>query len=299
LDQSDKYLDKMKDYMLISATLWEALLDEVQVDSISARLHECKAEWHVRPRIINDEMLHLLHCGEVEFIIGGKVVQTRPRQLIYCPPGVEWQARRTSATLVQVTVIHFQARFPGGHRYMQALDYPFLITPPQSASLKELSDQLCRVSGQPGPGQTLKKRSLLLDIMYHLFACRGQTPATDSMAPEGELVWKVMEFLRQHMEKPITREILARHFSLSPHHLATLFQRQTRCSVMNYLQRMRLEEARRLLTTTSLPIASIAPRVGYEDAAYFSRLFKKDSGVSPLQFRDEQRLRRYQEMPES
>jgi AraC-like DNA-binding protein len=56
-------------------------------------------------------------------------------------------------------------------------------------------------------------------------------------------------------------------------------------SPMQYVQHLRLEEAKRLLRSTDLPIAEIAEQVGFADALYFSRLIHRESGVSPSLFR--------------
>jgi len=54
---------------------------------------------------------------------------------------------------------------------------------------------------------------------------------------------------------------------------------------MRYLERVRLDRARRLLDSTALPVLRVAASVGFEDAFYFSRRFKRDTGSSPRAWR--------------
>jgi YesN/AraC family two-component response regulator len=64
-----------------------------------------------------------------------------------------------------------------------------------------------------------------------------------------------------------------------------VFKDQTGESPINYLINLRLEKAKNLLVSTESPIKSIAQAVGYKDAYYFSKLFKKYCGHSPCKFR--------------
>lgn len=63
------------------------------------------------------------------------------------------------------------------------------------------------------------------------------------------------------------------------------FRKATGMSPLEYVHTLRLEEAKQLLEATSLPVEAIAGECGYEDAGYFSRLFSRRVGLSPLQYR--------------
>lgn len=67
--------------------------------------------------------------------------------------------------------------------------------------------------------------------------------------------------------------------------LRTAVRRGAGCSPKDYLLRIRLDRAKELLATTDLPVAAVARRVGYDDPAYFSRLFTRRVGVAPVHFR--------------
>ena len=59
---------------------------------------------------------------------------------------------------------------------------------------------------------------------------------------------------------------------------------------MNYITEVRMEKAREHLKDTDLSVIEIAENVGYEDSQYFFRVFKKTTGVTPLQYRQQYRL---------
>ncbi|BCM92521.1 HTH-type transcriptional activator Btr [Abditibacteriota bacterium] len=85
-----------------------------------------------------------------------------------------------------------------------------------------------------------------------------------------------------------TVEALAARAFLSPRHFGELFARRTGQSPAAYLRQVRLERGRALLLETNLPIAEVARRTGWNDAAHFSRSFAKKFGAAPRAFRQQQ-----------
>ncbi|QKW05927.1 helix-turn-helix transcriptional regulator [Streptomyces sp. NA04227] len=82
-------------------------------------------------------------------------------------------------------------------------------------------------------------------------------------------------------------EHAARH-GMTPAELRTAVRRGAGCSPKDYLLGIRLGRAKELLAATDLPVAAVARRVGYDDPAYFSRLFTRRVGMAPVRFRDQQ-----------
>ncbi|MEX1029910.1 MAG: response regulator [Paenibacillaceae bacterium] len=72
---------------------------------------------------------------------------------------------------------------------------------------------------------------------------------------------------------------------LNPSYFCKLFKQQTHVNFTDYLTKVRMKEATRLLEKTSLRISEIAERLGYADLAYFSNTFKKTMGTTPSDFR--------------
>jgi len=72
---------------------------------------------------------------------------------------------------------------------------------------------------------------------------------------------------------------------VSENHLSRIFRRELGISPWDYLNRYRIKQAKELLTNTQDSITSVALRVGFNDPAYFSRVFRKQVGQSPSTFR--------------
>ena len=101
----------------------------------------------------------------------------------------------------------------------------------------------------------------------------------------GVLVKKAILYLDQHVETHISRWKLADSVNVSEDYLTRIFHREIGLSLWDYLNRLRIFRAAELLRKTDNTIQSIASQTGFQDKAYFSRVFKKIYGVPPGQLR--------------
>ena len=99
------------------------------------------------------------------------------------------------------------------------------------------------------------------------------------------LTRKAMAYIHEHYGEPIGREDIARYVGVSEGYLSRSFNQETGLSLIHYLTRYRIQQAKQLLVTTDKTITEIAMEVGFSDSNYFSRVFRQEVGVSPLAFR--------------
>jgi AraC family transcriptional regulator len=78
---------------------------------------------------------------------------------------------------------------------------------------------------------------------------------------------------------------VARYVGVSKDHLTRCFRQQTGVTPMTYLTRYRVNQAKQLLATQEDSVAEIATMVGFASIAYFSRVFRREVGVSPRAYR--------------
>ena len=100
------------------------------------------------------------------------------------------------------------------------------------------------------------------------------------------LVKRAVAYLHQNYARPLARWEIAEAVGVSEDYLTRVFSRELGLSPWDFLNRHRLNRARGLLRHTSDSIGAIARRVGFKDQAYFSRVFRKATGMSPQAFRD-------------
>lgn len=94
-----------------------------------------------------------------------------------------------------------------------------------------------------------------------------------------------LEYIREHFNEEIVINDLAARLDMSPSYFSSMFKKEVGQSTMQYITALRIERAKTWLTNSALSVAVIAKNVGYEDSQYFFRVFKKTTGMTPLQYR--------------
>ena len=95
----------------------------------------------------------------------------------------------------------------------------------------------------------------------------------------------VRNYISLHYDKDLTLEFIASLFHLNRSYLSSAFKSRTGISFVDYVNQIRVEKAKELLAKTDKKTYQIAQAVGYENAKYFFRIFKKIEGITPEQYR--------------
>lgn len=99
------------------------------------------------------------------------------------------------------------------------------------------------------------------------------------------LVRQAMLFIHNHYAEMITRGDIARHINIAEDYLTFCFRQELGTTPIRYLQRYRVNQAKMLLKNTSKSVTEIALAVGFTDSGYFSRVFHRETNLSPEAFR--------------
>lgn len=112
--------------------------------------------------------------------------------------------------------------------------------------------------------------------------------ATDLQTIRGheERLQDVKRYIRDHIDEPLNREVLADVAGFSVPHFHRIFTAHIGENILNYVRRMRLERAGRKLRMGAVDITEVALAAGYDSHAAFSKAFKQQYGLSPSEFRD-------------
>lgn len=99
-------------------------------------------------------------------------------------------------------------------------------------------------------------------------------------------ILKAEQYMLDHLDSNIVIDEVAQFVCISPRHFKRRFKNATGDSPLNYLQKLRIDEAKNQLENTLESINEITRRVGYEDHSAFRRLFKRHTSLSPREYRD-------------
>lgn len=100
-----------------------------------------------------------------------------------------------------------------------------------------------------------------------------------------ERIDKMLAYIEKNYRKDLKLEDLAGEFSFNYHYLSSYFSQQMQEGFSDYLNRVRINKACKLLQESSLPISQISSEVGYAEHSYFCRVFKKITGETPSVWR--------------
>lgn len=100
-------------------------------------------------------------------------------------------------------------------------------------------------------------------------------------------VEEVLSFINEHIDQPLTLESLAQRVSLSSFYFSRVFKRETGYTLREYLLNTRINAARFYLRTTHLSLKEIAYRCGYGSDSTFCTTFKRITGMTPLEYRNQ------------
>lgn len=96
---------------------------------------------------------------------------------------------------------------------------------------------------------------------------------------------RAAEYIGLHYAEELSLDEIAAHCGISAAYLSRVFAKERHKGIQEYLTELRIQEAKRLLADTSLKVYEIAQKVGYPDAVYFNKVFKKNVGLTPKDYR--------------
>lgn len=132
--------------------------------------------------------------------------------------------------------------------------------------------------------RTVATRILLLEVYREIFR-RTRSQA----APAERAVEKAKDFLRLHFRENFSTADVAAQCGVSPAYLRTLFAKETGMSITEFRDLLRIRAAKEMLSSDLFSVRETAEALGYCDVYYFSRSFRKATGISPARFRKGER----------
>lgn len=151
--------------------------------------------------------------------------------------------------------------------------------------LTDIAEEISqREEGYPAMSQM---RIMELCLYIARLRQRGKSSEKEDGAKDSksQSVYQVMSYIKAHYEEAGSLKDIADRFYLDKCYLSRIFKQATGFTVNEYINIQRIRKAQYLLEETSNGVTEIAEKVGYDNAAYFSRIFRKYIGSTPLQYR--------------
>ncbi len=286
----------------------------------SARVFDRAAQLAARwPR----DGMHELRIPKMMFVTSGMAALRAGNYILQCPPGtmlfVPQGIPHTNATISHLEtlppefehcgLLHFTPMISGLacrtcytvgelHTSRRQGEKAFLHRPQILQLFYMLAEEIGQEPEAPSPvneqvidGMLLTLiRSIVRDL-FDLDFLLQDVAAEES--PEGILstsgIEKAIAYINVHYAAALSLDDVARRFFFSRSQFTRNFRQQTGQSFLEYLNARRIEQARKLLADTDWTSAMITRYVGFSSPAYFHRLFLRETGMTPMQYRQEKR----------
>lgn len=266
-------------------------LADIADDSRSLIVRSCgyyriisRVEFHTdRPSGRRDFQLLYIAKGKGYFTIGGKLrTLTEGSMILYRPDEPQHYFYR-AADKTEVYWVHFTGRDATELlKYYELPDSENVFRTGSSADIQWLYRQmiqelqLCRQNYE----------ELLALILRHLFIVvnRCLTEGSRDVDTLGEIE-RATHYFNENYRQPINIEEYAAARHMSACWFIRSFRRAVKQTPMQYILSLRMSNAQSLLEATEYNVTEVAAAVGYDDPLYFSRLFRRHTGVSPTEYR--------------
>jgi AraC-like DNA-binding protein len=240
------------------------------------------------------EILYLF-SGERFFFINDRTFKMKEGDLILINPNALHKATSNETLDCEGILIYFYEDYLAPNRPVREILAPLFKNETISVSLdineRALIDELFLKMLQEfrikNTGFELALQALLLQLL--IFLCRNikgrNITAYEHLSPMHEKVSEIARYINKHYPEPLSLTSLADLFYISPSYLSKVFKETTNFTFIEYLNNVRVKEAKRLLMESQAKVVEIAEQVGFGSVTNFGRVFKEVTSHPPLYYR--------------
>lgn len=169
------------------------------------------------------------------------------------------------ARILELIVLLSRAALEGGADIEQifGLNYRFLSDIHTYKTIEDMTWWLSKIMGR------------FTDCVFNL-----------ANVKHADVIYKAVDFIRRNYMKKLSLEEVASHVYLSPSYFSKIFKEEMGCNFVVYLNQIRIAVSKKLLMDDTIDLVDVSNLVGYDDQSYFSKIFKKCTGITPGKFRE-------------
>lgn len=244
-----------------------------------------KTGWIHNGRKLSTNLLMCVEDGDCVVQMQGKEYYLQKNDFLVIPQNTFYKPHTTS--YCKHWFCHFQGNYLGKAddpdiKSKKKLPYKNVLLLPESgkasAALTRELDHIATKLGSTGMDADFKKELAFLGILNHI-------ANSSSSESENLSARKIHDYIMDNLTSPITLSSIASHFAYTKQFIIRIFKKNYLVTPTRFIIDKRLELAKIYLAETNLMIYEISSKCGFEEANYFSRLFKKNYGISAQKYR--------------
>jgi len=250
-------------------------------------------------RIILDYELVLILRGRGEWTCDGERQPLAAHDLLLIPPFVPHAFNFEAAVPAEHIAVHFDfapavpsaargldKRRPFRVRFTHGLEFPRQRRLYSGHRLERMLQAVVTAHGDGAVLGPATASAQLAGVLLTLLAEPVPARPPGSLVRHHARVEQVTAHMRAQLAHHLDHGVLERVSGLSPSRLQAIFREVTGYPPLDYLRRLRVEEARRLLADARLSVKEVAARTGFRDTSHFSKVFRRIDGLSPAHYRE-------------
>jgi AraC family transcriptional regulator, arabinose operon regulatory protein len=251
----------------------------IGISSIFTIYHQVhpKTAWHTIMRSRQADGLALVLDGAAIYDFDDRKVQVSRNEVLYLRKGDTYESYNadTSPQCYTIILINFEFADP---KTASLLPLTTRIPLQSDSPIPDLFDEMLTIWNIGGPFTRIRISSILYSILYQLaMSCIQNELYTISLSK----IIKSVKFMESHYHEPVSLAALAAESHLSVSHFIRIFTQTYSIPPIEYLNRVRIKHARRLLRCQLYTISEVAEKAGFHSLHYFSRVFHNHEGISP------------------
>ncbi|MCZ8519588.1 MULTISPECIES: AraC family transcriptional regulator [Paenibacillus] len=237
-------------------------------------------EGGLEPRLISS--YHMIVAKQTECYMTLDLQEKRrlSQEAVYiAAPGQTVAIHHEEGKKLNVFLIEFDVHQPGDSTpdFLLAGDIPVRY----DLRLIQYCEHLCECSQSGRSTEWLHGQSILYELLYWIMTHRPDNQGSlDSRAS----MERTKAYIDTNYGDSLNLEQLAQMAGISPKYYGSLFKKMFGKTAIDYLTEVRIRNAKRLMMQSDLRLRDVAFKVGYHDEFYFSRMFKREVGVSPTAY---------------
>lgn len=259
-------------------------LDNIYVNFLMGSHTKCWKKWGEFDYTPNYNKFLLPVSGEAEIVIDGIKYPLVPGNMYLMPAGVKQSYYHISDNFVTKYWCHFTAKV-GNMNLFDVVNPRFCVQTENANEVTSLFKKLLHYTAQPESlHTTVAVKGLMLEIISHYLKLDSLMATDDKSEPRTDFQ-SVLKYIEKHLSEKLTIEQLADVMHLHPNYFIRHFKSFFGVSPIRFINNMRMDKAKQLLSEDDMSIAQIAKFVGIDDIFYFSKQFKKYNGYAPTEYR--------------
>jgi AraC family transcriptional regulator len=264
----------------------DAISDPIKAMVINGfRLAERKQppNWRLLNHVHESTMLTLVIEGSCQEIIRGRSIDCTPKTLQVLPAGEKHELTFANASVRCLTIEVEPSRLEAIRQVSRILDQPVHIREGVfSGLLRNLYHQFRMTDNLT----SLTIEGLILQVLGEAARQRISSGriSSQSPAPPRWLI-EAREIIHENAREGVSLIVLATSLGVHPSYLSRMFRLFYGCSIVQYVQRVRLDYSIRELIESDKPLAQIAINAGFYDQSHFTNVFKSHLQMTPTKFR--------------